>query len=143
MYLLTLVSPTSNVSALKHELMTLDTKITRLTAAVEEGEALAPLIRQLQTRQTEREALVAAIASAETVHQLRVDRRTIERKVLEQIGRWRDDLLVNGRQVLRDILDGPLFFLAEDGHYRFEGALKTGDLIAGLVGFPLDVLPER
>ena len=127
---------TANVTALKHDLATLDTKIARLTAAVEQGAALAPLILQLQVRQAEREVLIASIASAETIQHLHADRRVVERKVLEQLQTWRDDLLVNTRQVLRDLLDGPLFFTAEDGVYKFEGTLKTGDLIAGLVGFP-------
>jgi hypothetical protein len=126
----------ANVSALKKHLHGLDVKIAHLTAGVEEGRALAPLVRQLEVRQAEREELLVSIASAEAVTQREVDRRLIERKVLAQIATWREDLETNGRQVLRDILDGPVHYIPRGDTYLFEGNLRTGDLIAGLVGFP-------
>lgn len=124
----------TTVAALKQDLRALDSKISNLTVAVESGAALAPLVAQLQIRQAERERLLASIASAETRSHLQVDRQTIERDVLAELAEWRRDLAANGRHVLREALIGPLRFTQDGKKYRFEGTLRTGDLIAGLIG---------
>jgi site-specific DNA recombinase len=127
---------TANVGALRADLRTLDQKIAHLTAAVENGAALAPLVSKLQARQTEREALLAAIAAAEASGQMKVDRQVITRKVLAQVATWRALVATNGRQLLREVLDGPLRFEREGKTYRFAGNVTTGRLIAGLIGIP-------
>jgi hypothetical protein len=72
------------------------------------------------------------------------DRKVVEAKVMEQVAKWRALLteeVADGRQALREVLEGPLRFTpkqAEDGtrYYEFEGEVATGRLIAGLVGVP-------
>jgi hypothetical protein len=51
--------------------------MAKLTAAIERGGALDPLIAQLHARQQERERLLAATASARTVDRMRLDRAAI------------------------------------------------------------------
>jgi hypothetical protein len=51
--------------------------------AIERGGALAPIVAELQERQTERDGILASIA-AEAVGQLQIDRRTVEKKMLAQ-----------------------------------------------------------
>ena len=124
----------TNIAGLRRELATVDGKIRHLTAAVESGAALAPLIEQLATRQRERETLLGSIASAETTAQLRVDRRDVEEKVLAQVGQWRTLLRENRRQALREALDGPMQFAPEGKQYRFRLKTVTGKLITDLIG---------
>ena len=125
---------TKNVGALQKELRALDTKIANLTTAIEDGAAVAPLVAKLQARQQEREALLTEIGAAEAVGQLTIDRQTVERKVMEKIAGWRTRLATDGRQVLREVLRGPLRFDPSGTQYQFEGATRTGELITGLIG---------
>ena len=41
--------------------------------------------------------------------------------MLEKIAGWRARLATNGRQVLREVLDGPLRFDPSGEQYRFDG----------------------
>ena len=116
------------------ELRALDTKIANLTTAIEDGAAVAPLVAKLQARQQEREALLTEIGAAEAVGQLTIDRQTVERKVMEKITGWRTRLATDGRQVLREVLRGPLRFDPSGTQYQFDGATRTGELITGLIG---------
>jgi hypothetical protein len=83
-------------------------------AAIESGAALAPIVAQLASRQAERDALLSEIGAANAVGQLHVDRRAIKLKVLKQVETWRALLTTNttniadGRQFLREALDGPI-----------------------------------
>lgn len=119
--------------ALRNDLLALDAKIFRLTDAVESGAALAPLVAKLHLRQAEREQLVASIASAEAMERVAVERDTVERKVMARLDRWRDLLLSDGRQLLREALDGPIQFEPCDEGYRFSGRLRMGTLFDGLI----------
>ena len=129
----------SNVGALRHDLRALDRKIANLTAAVEHGAALAPLVAKLTARQSERDALVAALGAADALAQQQLDRHTTTAQVLAQVAKWRALLttdIVDGRQLLREVLDGPLQFAPDGQQYRFSGADKVGTLVARLVGVP-------
>jgi hypothetical protein len=129
----------SNAAALRADLTGLDQRIANLTKALEDGKAVAPIVSQLQARQTEREGLLAAIGAAEAVGKLAIDRREVERKVLAHVERWRallTEQVADGRQLLREVLEGPLKFRPEGRSYRFEGTVRTGRLVAGLVGVP-------
>jgi DNA invertase Pin-like site-specific DNA recombinase len=132
------------------EIQALDRRIARLTAAVEEGAAVAPLVAQLQARQAERERLLAAIAAAEARRTVALDREALEQKVLAQVATWRG-LLTNhvsdGRQLLREVLDGPLRFTAEGRTYRFEGSAAAerllGQVLPPCVASPARLAPSR
>ena len=72
-----------------------------------------------------------------------IDRQTVERKVMEKIAGWRTRLATDGRQVLREVLHGPLRFDPSGAQYQFEGATRTGELITGLIGdSTLDGVPS-
>jgi len=124
----------ANVDALRKDLHALDNKIAKLTAAIENGAALAPIVAQLQTRQTERETLLTAIAAADAVGQLDVDRRAVERKLFAKVEHWRALLEKNPRQFLREALDGPVAFTPVGDAYHFKGVTATGTLIEELIG---------
>ena len=116
-----------------------------LTAAIEQGAALPPLITQLAARQMEREQLVAAIRGAQTLDQLRVDRTAIEARVQAQVARWRDLLtesIEDGRTLLREVLTTPLVFTPTAEGYRFRATVKTGEVIAAAVGGALCFLRQ-
>ena len=107
----------TRVDDLHRELRVLDTKIQHLTAAVEQGAAALPsIIARLAERQQEREALVAAIGSAQTMRQIYVDRAGIEATVQRAVADWRGLLggsVADGRQLLREVLEAPLRFTPE------------------------------
>jgi len=111
--------------------------MAKLTAAIERGGALDPLIAQLHARQQERERLLAAMASARTVDRMRLDRAAIEATIQAQVTRWRDllstDSTEDGRQLLREVLAEPPVFTPTRAGYRFRGRVKTGELVAGAV----------
>jgi Recombinase zinc beta ribbon domain len=126
----------SSLDALRRDLRDVDRKIAHLTAAVERGAALDPLIAQLHARQQERERLLTAIASARTLGRLHVDRAAIEATVQAQCARWRallTESLEDGRTLLREVLSGPLVFTPEGKGYHFRARVATGELIAGAV----------
>ncbi len=124
----------SNVADLTKDLAALDRKIANLAAAVEDGGALGPLVAKLKARQAERDELLAAIGAASAVSQLRVNRHEVERKTLAKLEAWRALVATDGRQFLREVLDGPVRFAAEGNQYRFAGSTTTGQLIAGFLG---------
>jgi hypothetical protein len=107
-----------------------------LTAAIEHGDALAPIVAKLGARQAEREALLAEIGAADAMQNLTVDRKAIERQALAKVAEWRrllDGDIAERRQFLREILDGPIYFTPEGNTYRFEGMDRRGRLITDLV----------
>ena len=127
----------THVDDLRRDMRSLDTKIQNLTAAVEQGGANLPsIIALLGERQKERDVLVAAVGSAETLHQIHVDRVAIEAKVQSAVADWRGLLsgsVTDGRQLLREVLESPLRFTPDGKTYRFTAAVATGKLIAGAV----------
>jgi len=132
----------ANVSSLKSDLRALDGKIANLTAAIEQGAAVGPIVTKLQERQAEREALLTAMGAAQATEQLAVDRQTIERKVLAQLDAWRTQLTTDARQALREVLNGPVRLTPTGKKYRFEGNTTTGTFVAGLIGaFTLSGVP--
>ena len=71
-----------HVVNLHRQLRILDTQIQHLTTAIEQGGAHLPsIIALLSERQHERDGVRAALASAETLQQIQVDRQAIEAKV--------------------------------------------------------------
>lgn len=127
----------TRVAELRRALRTLDTKIQHLTSAIEQGGADLPsIIALLSKRQEERDALVGEIGSAETLHQIHVDRAAIEAEVQSKIANWRELVagsVSDGRQLLREVLEAPLRFTPDGKTYRFTAPVATGKLIAGAV----------
>ena len=125
---------TTNVAGLRQQRRVLNDRIANLTAAVEDGAALAPIVAKRHARQAEREDLLKAIAAADAAETLQVDRQTVERTVLSQIDKWRQLLAADGRQVLREALVGPLRCRPVAREYHFDGRTATGKIIADSVG---------
>ena len=89
----------ATVKALKRDLHVLDGKIAHLTAAVESGAAIEPLIAQLRERQQERERLIGEIGAAQAVDQIQADRTAVEATVQAEVANWRA-LLTGGAAVM-------------------------------------------
>jgi hypothetical protein len=102
----------SRVDDLRQQLRVVETKMANLSAAVEQGAANLPsIIALLTARQQERETLIADISAAETLSQIDADRDPIEAKVQGIVAEWRTLLtgsVADGRQLLREVLEGPL-----------------------------------
>jgi hypothetical protein len=76
----------------------------------------------------------------------RFDRNAIEHKVRQHIDGWRALLTKptsDGRQLLREILAGPLRFTPEGRMYRFEGDATFGGMLAGIAGVAPFVVAVR
>ena len=105
---------TTNVAALRADLRALDRKIANLTAAIEDGAAMAPLVSKLQARQTERDALLTAIGAADAMRANDRGPHEVERKVLRAGRCWRErlagDISASSDKCLREALEGPLRF---------------------------------
>jgi hypothetical protein len=127
----------TRVADLRRALRGVDSKIQNLTLAIEQGGANLPsIIALLSERQKERDALVGEIGSAETLHQIHVDRVAIETEVQSKIANWRELVagsVSDGRQLLREVLEAPLRFTPDGKTYRFTAPIATGKLIAGVV----------
>jgi hypothetical protein len=93
----------------------------------------------LKARQVRRDELTTAIAARESFALRRFDRKAIEAKVNDYVKGWHALLtkrVEDGRQLLREVLAGPLRFTPDGKTYRFEGEAVIGQLVAGMVGLP-------
>jgi site-specific DNA recombinase len=146
---LTELSPevvTHSVDRQRAALQAVDHEIANLAQAIAVGGELEPLLVELRARQARRDELLEAIAAYEDVGILRFDRKTIEQKVRRHIDGWRALLTKHtsdGRQLLREVLAGPLRFTPEGRTYRFEGELAVGRLLAGKVGLTTSLVAVR
>jgi site-specific DNA recombinase len=123
---------------LQAERAAVEREISRLVEALAMGGMdLAPVSAAVQQRQARQRELEAAITAAGQ-GQPRYDRRAVERQVRDRLQRWRDLLsrsVADGRQFLREALDGPIRFTPNPAAkgYRFEGDVRLGELLTGLV----------
>ena len=94
---------------------------------------VATLLEALQTRQRRRDELIGIMESiAPTGH--KADVRAIEMAVRDKLAVWRSLLTrqtQDGRQLLREILEGPIRFMPDGEMYRFHGKAALGKLLAG------------
>jgi hypothetical protein len=100
---------------------------------------VTPLLEALRQRQAHRARLAAVVGANNVAAAQQFDRRAIEAKVRERVGQWRQFLTKNiedGRQLLREVLAGPLRFTPEGRSYRFEGEATLGQIVAGIAGLP-------
>jgi site-specific DNA recombinase len=135
-----------DVARLRTDLQTVDREIGNLVKAITVGGQLDPLLVELRARQARREELLEAIAAHERLDASKIDRKTIEQKVRQHIDSWRALLTKHtseGRQLLREVLAGPLRFTPEGATYRFEGEAAIGPLLAGTAGLTTKVVAVR
>ena len=113
------------------------TRFDKLFSGIEQGGPLQSLVALLTKRQAERDALRTDLASVETLQHIAVDRERIERDVQAEVAHWRalvTGSVTDGRQLLREALEGPLVFQREGAVYKFTAPVATARLIAGVVG---------
>ena len=122
------------VDGQRKALRDVEREISNLARAIAAGGPLESLVTVLKGAEGRRAELRASIKAAEGVDVRCLDRKGIERRVREQLDDWRALLTTNvgdGRQLLREILVGPLRFTPEGKVYRFEGEAAVGRLLSG------------
>jgi len=129
-----------DVDVLRSELAELERELARLTNAIAAGGELNSLLEAVKARQARRDELTTAIAARELFDLRRFDRKAIEAKVLDYVKAWRALLtkrVEDGRQLLREVLAGPLRFTPEGKTYRFDGEeAEIRQLLAGVASLP-------
>jgi DNA invertase Pin-like site-specific DNA recombinase len=129
----------SEARVLRGELQQLDHELGNLTAAVATGGELTPLLAGIKTRQARRDEITATLATRQAFDGHRFERRDMEAVVRAQLRDWRALLTeeashIERRQLLREVLAGPLTFTPEGRTYRFEGDARRDRLLAGIAG---------
>jgi len=118
----------------KREIASLEQEIGRLTEAIASSSTPVPtLLEALQTRQRRRDELIGIVESFAPTAK-RTDVRAIETAVRDKLAAWRSLLTrqtQDGRQLLREILEGPIRFMPDGEMYRFHGKAALGKLLAG------------
>jgi hypothetical protein len=119
------------------EIQHLEREIGRLTEAIASGGPLASVFAALQVRQGRRDELAAAVAVREAADIGRFNRQAVEHDVRRHLENWRALLtkhVNDGRQLLREVLSGPLKFTPEGRTYRFGGEASFSRLLSGVAG---------
>jgi hypothetical protein len=119
-------SRTAKIDASNHRvtLRAVEREIANLAQAVAAGGQLVVLLCELRIREARRAELLTTIAAYEAATVVRFDRRSIQHDVTRHLDDWRGLLAkhtCDGRQLLREVLTGPLRFTPEGRTYRFEG----------------------
>ena len=116
-------------------------------AALADGGELGALLDELRKARSKRDVLTQRIGALEIGRAGRFDRRTIEASVTRYLDHWRGLLasthVHDGRQLLREVLDGPLRFTPDGRAYRFAGDARLGGLLLGVVGLPTEMVAVR
>lgn len=118
------------------ELTSLDGEIARLTEAIAMGGELQTLVAAQHGREARRAEILAA--RRPWAQAVPLNRRTLERTTREKLDDWRALLTRNvqdARQLLWQVLVGPLVFTPKNGAYRFKGEAAIGMLL-GTAGVP-------
>jgi site-specific DNA recombinase len=144
---MTRLSPTivgSEMRELRASLLRVQREIDNLATAIARGGELESLIKKLSACEKERHDLRAAIKGRERVEGQRIERTRIEAAVRGRVENWRE--LLNrrkghARQLLREMLAGPITFQPAGHIYRFRGEASFGAL-TGEAGTPF-VVPVR
>jgi hypothetical protein len=128
-------------------LQAVERELGNLAKAIAAGGQLEPLLVELRARQARRDELLTEIAAYEGFSVLRFDRKTIELKVREHIDGWRSLLsakhVQDGRQLLREVLAGPLRFTPVGRTYQFKGEAAVGRLLAGMAELTTNLVAVR
>ena len=118
----------------KREIASLEQEIGRLTEAIASSSTPVPtLLEALQTRQRRRDELIGIVESFAPTAK-RADVRAIETAARDKLAAWRSLLgrqTQDGRQLLRELLEGPIRFMPDGEMYRFHGKAALWKLLAG------------
>ena len=115
-----------------------DQAIGNLARAIAAAGELDELLEELRAARVQRDDLVQTITAFERANVERFDRRAIAAKVQEHVHGWRTLLATqqvqDGRQLLREVLAGPLRFTPDARTYRFEDEARVGAIVAQMAG---------
>ena len=134
-----------NVAELRTALKGVEREISNVTNAIAKGGDLESLIDRLREREKRRNDLRAAISGIEQVRNRRIDPKALDRAVRERVNNWLELLTrrpAHGRQLLREMLAGPIMFTPAGRGYRFRGEASFGAL-TGEAGVSTNVVPVR
>lgn len=109
------------------------------------GDELESLVRELRACEKRREGLRAALDGRVRIQARCLDRTALAASVHRRVGDWRallDRRPEQGRQLLREMLAGPITFTPAGGAYQFRGQASFGALAGEASGTPL-VVPVR
>jgi hypothetical protein len=101
---------------------------------------------ELRACEKPRADLRAAIDAWGRVQGKRIDRAAVEAAVRSRVDDWQALLTrrtTHGRQLLREMLVGPITFTPNGRAYRFEGEASFGRLLSGEAGLPTNVVAVR
>ena len=121
-------------------------EISNLATGIAAGGHLEPLLVALRGRRARRDELLTTIAAHEGVAVRRFDRTTIGQQVRRHVDGRRAPLTKHtsdGRQLLREVLAGPLRFTPEGRTYRFEGELAVGRMLSEMAGLTTSLVAVR
>ncbi|MGH9241187.1 MAG: recombinase family protein, partial [Vicinamibacterales bacterium] len=134
-----------SVSELRTELKGVEREIANVTSAIAKGGELESLLDKLREGEKRRTELRRAIEARGRVQSQQVDRMALENAVRRRVDDWRG--LLNrrptySRQLLREMLAGPITFTPNGRVYRFRGEASFGALTGEASGTPL-MVPVR
>jgi site-specific DNA recombinase len=129
------------------DLEKIDRGVANLGRAIADGGEFAPLLDQLRGARARRDELTALVAELERTDVRQFDRRAIEHSVHRHLETWQALLTTthveDGRQLLREVLAGPLRFTPDERTYRFEGCAAFGGLLAGMADVATNLVAVR
>jgi site-specific DNA recombinase len=133
------------VGELRTALQSVEREIRRVTDAIAKGGELESLLDKLRECEKRRNDLRAAIQSRTVMPAQTIERGRLESSVRRRVEDWRELLnrrSAHGRQLLREMLAGPITFTPAGRVYRFRGEASFGALV-GEAGVAPFVVPVR
>ena len=127
---------------LRRELHAADEEMARLTAAIATGGRIDALLTALRERQDRRDRIALDLEAAAVAQAMpTVNRREVDMRVRRKLEEWRSLLtrhVQDGRQALREILEGPIRFWPIEGKraFRFTGKADLEPIFAGVTQLP-------
>ena len=132
-----------SVADLRAALQGVEREISNVTRAIAKGGELELLLDMLRDCEKRRNDLRAAIDSGNRIQGQQIDRGRLEPAVRRRVEDWRSLLKrqpAYGRQLLREMLSGPITFTPTGRAYRFHGEASFGALAGEVSPF---VVPVR
>lgn len=132
----------SDMQELRASLVRVQREIDNLATAIARGGEFESLLKKLSACERERNDLRAAIKGRERVEGQRIVRTKVEAGVRLRVENWRELLnrrKTHARQLLREMLAGPITFERAGQVYRFRGEASFGALAGEAGGTPLMV----
>ena len=122
-------------------------KMDNLVQAIEGGRPPESVVEALRNHEKRRNEFREEVGMRERPQVGRTNRVEIETAVCQRLDEWRGLLVTrratHGRQLLRELLAGPLRFTPDGRVYRFEGEASFGAVFSGGTEIPTNMVPVR